>query len=128
MKFGETMEKRKRSFPCGPMFQIKSMDYSFNAKTFDSSDSVSSSLVLKQEGMLLMLFFIIQGTKSSFIIKVCCYFDDIIFRPKKNELLFAFEHCHSESLHNQYSTNWEKIRRNSECPNTRYDCEGWCSV
>jgi len=40
-------------------------------------------------------------------------------RPKKNELLFAFEHCHSESLHNQYSTNWEKIRRNSECPNTR---------
>ena len=39
--------------------------------------------MLKQEGMLLMLFFIIQGTKSSIIIKVCYYFDDIILDLRK---------------------------------------------
>eukprot|EP00092_Neocalanus_flemingeri_P052336 GFUD01061170.1.p1 GENE.GFUD01061170.1~~GFUD01061170.1.p1 ORF type:complete len:790 (+),score=207.91 GFUD01061170.1:71-2440(+) len=40
-------------------------------------------------------------------------------RPKKNELLFAFEHSPNENLHNQYGTVWEDVRRESECPNMR---------
>eukprot|EP00092_Neocalanus_flemingeri_P106560 GFUD01136728.1.p1 GENE.GFUD01136728.1~~GFUD01136728.1.p1 ORF type:complete len:790 (-),score=196.64 GFUD01136728.1:735-3104(-) len=40
-------------------------------------------------------------------------------RPKKNELLFAFEHSLNENLHNQYGTVWEDVRRESECPNMR---------
>jgi len=40
-------------------------------------------------------------------------------RPKKNELLFAFEHSLSTPHHTQYSTVWEDIRRESECPNMR---------
>jgi len=40
-------------------------------------------------------------------------------RPKKNELLFAFEHSLNGNLHNQYGTIWEDVRRESECPNMR---------
>lgn len=40
-------------------------------------------------------------------------------RPKKNELLFAFEHSLNGNLHNQYGTVWEDARRESECPNMR---------
>jgi len=40
-------------------------------------------------------------------------------RPKKNELLFAFEHSLNENLHNQYSTVWEDVKRESESPNVR---------
>jgi len=40
-------------------------------------------------------------------------------RPKKNELLFAFEHGLNGNLHNQHGTIWEDVRRESECPNMR---------
>lgn len=40
-------------------------------------------------------------------------------RPKKNELLFAFEHSLNQRLDNKHTTDWENIRKESECPNTR---------
>jgi len=40
-------------------------------------------------------------------------------RPKKNELLFAFEHSLNTPLHTQYGAVWEDVRSESECPNMR---------